>query len=126
MARCHINLLRITTVSIRQGNHDKPTNLPQPMTPEEFAKSRANNKANGKTRQSKPPKSKPAPIVDAPGGTSTFKLDRSREWEPWTAEEKNYLRGAVAQGEEMRVMRIQLKRSDERIRYQMGKLGLCK
>jgi len=96
------------------------------MTPEEFAKSQADKKAKGKQRKSKPPKSKPTPTVDAPGGTSTFKLDRSHEWEPWTAEEKNYLRGAVAQGEEMRVMRIQLKRSDERIRYQMGKLGLSK
>jgi len=96
------------------------------MTPEEFAKSQADKKAKGKQRQSRPPKSKSAPVVDAPGGASTFKLDRSREWNAWTDKEKDYLRRAVIQGEEMRVMRIQLKRSDERIRYQMRKLGLTK
>jgi hypothetical protein len=113
-------------MKIPQGSHDKHTNLPRPMTPEEFAKSQADKKAKGKQRKSKPPKSRSAPVDAAPGATSTFKLDRSREWKAWTDKEKDYLRRAVIQGEEMRVMRIQLKRSDERIRYQMRKLGLTK
>jgi hypothetical protein len=96
------------------------------MTPGEFAKSQQDKKVNGKLRRSKSPKPKSRPVVDAPGDTPSLKFDTSREWKAWTVEEKNYLRRAVAQGEQMRVMSIQLKRSDERIRYQMRKLGLSK
>jgi len=90
------------------------------MTPEEFAKTQ---KTKNKRKQPKP---KSASIIDTPGIASAFKFDRSREWKAWTADEKAYLRRAVAQGEEMRLMRIHLKRSDGRIHYQIRKLGLSK
>jgi hypothetical protein len=113
-------------MKIPQGRHDRHTNLPRPMTPEEFAKTQQGQKTNNKRKQPKLPKPKPASIIDAPGKTSAFKFDRSREWKAWTTDEKTYLRRAVAQGEEMRLMRIHLKRSDGRILYQMRKLGLSK
>jgi hypothetical protein len=112
-------------MKIRSAKHDRHKNLPPPMTPEQFDQAQKRKEA---ATDSTSVKKRRSPKVAQPSVETTplqnSVPDRSREWKPWSPQEKSYLRKAFAEGEDKRVMSHHLKRSIARIDYMIDKLAL--